>query len=102
RRLVAAIQEREVPMGGLSPWHWMIILAVALLLFGGYRKLPDAARSLGRSMRIFKSEVTGLREDDEARQQARQATPHTPPVIEGEPVIRPTSKSEEPSRQRED
>jgi len=88
-------------MGTFSVWHWLIVIAVVLLLFG-YRKMPDAARSLGRSMRIFKSEVSGLREDDEARQQARQATPHTPPVIEGEPVIRPTSKTEEPSRQRED
>jgi len=86
--------------------HWLVIIAVALLLFGGYRKLPDAARSLGRSMRVFKSEVSGLREDDEARQAARPATPHTtphtPPVIEGEPVVRPTSNAEEPTRQRED
>jgi sec-independent protein translocase protein TatA len=36
------------------------ILAVLVLLFGS-KKLPDAARSLGRSMRIFKSETKGLR-----------------------------------------
>jgi sec-independent protein translocase protein TatA len=39
------------------------ILAVLVLLFGS-KKLPDAARSLGRSMRIFKSETKGLRSDD--------------------------------------
>jgi sec-independent protein translocase protein TatA len=39
------------------------ILAVLVLLFGS-KKLPDAARSLGRSMRIFKSETKGLRGDD--------------------------------------
>jgi sec-independent protein translocase protein TatA len=89
-------------MGTLAPWHWFIIIGVALLLFGGYRKLPEAARSLGRSMRVFKSEVSGLREDDEARRAAKPATPATPPVIEGEPIIRPTSRAEEPSRQRED
>ena len=38
------------------------ILAVLVLLFGS-RKLPDAARSLGRSMRIFKAETKGLRDD---------------------------------------
>jgi sec-independent protein translocase protein TatA len=46
-------------MGSLSPWHWLILLAVAVLLFGA-KKLPDAARSLGKSMRIFKSEIREL------------------------------------------
>lgn len=39
------------------------ILAVIVLLFGS-KKLPDAARSLGRSMRIFKAETKGLRDGD--------------------------------------
>jgi sec-independent protein translocase protein TatA len=43
-------------MGGLQPWHWLIVIAVFVLLFGA-KKLPDAARSLGKSMRIFKSEI---------------------------------------------
>jgi sec-independent protein translocase protein TatA len=38
----------------------LIVLAVMLLF--GYKKLPDASRSLGRSLRIFKSEVEELRE----------------------------------------
>ncbi|MCW2581770.1 MAG: tatA, partial [Klenkia sp.] len=40
----------------------LIILAI-LLLFG-YKKLPDASRSLGRSMRIFKGEMKGMKDDD--------------------------------------
>jgi sec-independent protein translocase protein TatA len=47
-----------------SPWKILIIAAVVLILFGS-RKMPDAARSLGRSMRILKSEVQGLHHDDE-------------------------------------
>ena len=47
----------------LSPWHVLIVVAVFVLLFGA-RKLPDAARSLGRSMRILKAETKGLRADD--------------------------------------
>ena len=43
-------------MGSLSPWHWAILAVVVILLFGA-KKLPDAARSLGKSMRIFKSEM---------------------------------------------
>ncbi|MBO0827900.1 MAG: Sec-independent protein translocase subunit TatA [Streptosporangiales bacterium] len=42
----------------------LIIVAVILLLFGA-TKLPTFARSLGRSMRIFKSEVKGIQHDDE-------------------------------------
>ena len=48
---------------GLSPWHVLIVVAVFVLLFGA-RKIPDAARSLGRSMRILKAETKALREDD--------------------------------------
>ena len=36
----------------------LIVLAVMLLF--GYKKLPDASRSLGRSLRIFKGEMEGL------------------------------------------
>ena len=43
-------------MGALSPTHWMIIVGVLVLLFGA-KRLPDAARSLGRSARILKAEV---------------------------------------------
>lgn len=50
-------------MGGLQPWHIILIVVVFLLLFGG-KKLPDAARGLGRSLRILKSEVGAMHEDD--------------------------------------
>ena len=45
-----------------SPWKILIVAVVIIVLFGS-KKLPDAARSLGRSMRILKSEVGGLHED---------------------------------------
>ena len=46
-----------------SPWKIMIVAVVIIVLFGS-RKLPDAARSLGKSMRILKAEVSGLHDDD--------------------------------------
>jgi len=46
-----------------SPWKIAIIAILIIVLFGS-RKLPDAARSLGKSMRILKTEVQGLHEDD--------------------------------------
>jgi sec-independent protein translocase protein TatA len=45
-----------------SPWKILIVAVVIIVLFGS-RKLPDAARSLGRSMRILKSEVQGMHDD---------------------------------------
>ena len=42
--------------------HLLIVLLVILVLFGG-KKLPDAARGLGRSLRIFKSEVKEMKND---------------------------------------
>lgn len=46
-----------------SPWK-ILIVAIVIIVFFGSRKLPDAARSLGRSMRILKTEVQGLHEDE--------------------------------------
>jgi sec-independent protein translocase protein TatA len=63
-------------MGELSVWHWLVVAAVVVVLFGS-RKLPDAARSIGRSLRIFKSEMRELRDDEQPNAQARQT------VIEG-------------------
>ncbi|PVZ09439.1 Sec-independent protein translocase subunit TatA [Actinomycetospora cinnamomea] len=48
--------------GALSPSHWLVILVVVLLLFGA-KRLPDAARGVGRSLRIFKAETSALSED---------------------------------------
>jgi sec-independent protein translocase protein TatA len=50
-------------MGALRPWHIAILVVVLILLFGA-KRLPDAARSLGRSMRILKAETKGLADDD--------------------------------------
>ena len=46
-------------MGALKPWHIAIFVVVLVLLFGA-KRLPDAARSLGRSLRIIKAETKGL------------------------------------------
>lgn len=54
-------------MGAMSWWHWVIVLVVLVLLFGS-KKLPDAARGLGQSLRIFKSEVQEMQKDGETDQ----------------------------------
>ena len=65
-------------MGALSIWHWLIVLAVVLLLFGS-KKLPDAARGLGRSMRIFKSEIKEMQNDGAEEKSETQA------ITQGQP-----------------
>lgn len=43
-------------LSNLTGWHFLVILFIVLLLFGA-PKLPALARSLGQSMKIFKSEI---------------------------------------------
>jgi sec-independent protein translocase protein TatA len=45
-------------------WPEIAIIAVVVLVLFGSKKLPDAARSLGRSMRIMKTEIKGLHDDE--------------------------------------
>jgi sec-independent protein translocase protein TatA len=54
-------------MSNFKGWEIIIVLALLLLLFGA-KRLPDAARGLGRSLRIFKAETKGLRDDDDDRE----------------------------------
>jgi len=56
-------------MGELSPTHWIVVALVFIVLFGA-KRLPDAARGLGRSLRILKAELGA---DDSA-----PATPTSP------------------------
>ncbi len=82
-------------MGGLQPWHWVIVIAVFVLLFGA-KKLPDAARSLGKSMRIFKSEIKEMQADSkdapatpiasERADTPTQATPEAAPPPDQRPA----------------
>ncbi len=52
----------------LSAGEIVMILLVVLIVFGvfGAKRLPEASRSVGRSLRIFKSEIKEMRRDDEA------------------------------------
>ncbi len=79
----------------LSPWELLLIALVVFALFG-YKKLPDAARSVGRSMRIFKAETKNMSEEDvqsraeaEYRRSPLEGTVQTPkpaPAPEAEPA----------------
>ena len=73
-------------MGEFSPWHLLILAAVFVLLFGA-KKLPDAARSMGKSLRIFKTEIKGLHDDDQPAQEQRAAQPQQLTAAPGTPTV---------------
>src|SRR5262245_55343142 len=64
----------------------LIIIAVVVLVLFGSKKLPEAARSLGRSLRIFKSEVKAMGDDADT---PATPTPATPAGLAGTPALAP-------------
>jgi sec-independent protein translocase protein TatA len=76
-------------MGLESPSHWLIVAVVVLVLFG-YKKLPEMSRSVGRSLRIFKTEMKGMSEDDSVREATAETPAPVPPVAATPPAIPPT------------
>jgi sec-independent protein translocase protein TatA len=63
-------------------WPKILIIAIVVLVLFGSRKMPDAARSLGRSMRILKSEVQGMHEDEHSTPVQATAVQAPPAQIE--------------------
>jgi TatA/E family protein of Tat protein translocase len=49
-----------------EPTHLLLVLLVLILLFGA-KRLPDSARSLAKSLRIFKSEMKDINKDEEKK-----------------------------------
>ena len=58
----------------IQPWHIVVLVVVILLLFGANR-LPDLARSVGQSLKIFKTEVKDLTDDGKPADTAKRETP---------------------------
>jgi sec-independent protein translocase protein TatA len=80
-----------------SPWHWIVLAVVVLVLFFGWKQLPDMSRALGRSLRIFKTEIKGMTQDDQVRKDAEAASPkelNAPPVppASGQPAAQPSAE----------
>ena len=63
-------------MGTFSIWHWLIVLAVVLVLFGGGGKIPKLMRDMGQGINAFKK---GLKEEDKKKDKvAADADPDAP------------------------
>ena len=72
-------------MGALKPWHIAVLVVVLILLFGA-KRLPDAARSLGRSLRIIKAETKSLQDDDRDLAEKADAQAGYQPLPPQQPV----------------
>ena len=78
-------------MGALSWQHWLIVAIVVIILFGS-KKLPDAARGLGRSLRIFKSEVKEMQSDTSAAPVEPAQLPTAAPAPQATAAPQPTTE----------
>jgi sec-independent protein translocase protein TatA len=75
-------------MGSLGGWEIVILLVVVVALFGA-KRLPDMARSIGQSARVFKGEMKGLREDEKTPEQPPRVVDTTAKADEPRPAQRP-------------
>jgi sec-independent protein translocase protein TatA len=76
-------------MGSLSIWHWILVLVVGLLLFGGRGKISDLMGDFAKGIKSFKK---GLAEDEKAEEPVKsegtkaidhQSPPPGAPVASG-------------------
>ena len=93
-------------MPNLGGWEFVILIGVLVLLFGA-KRLPDMARSIGQSARVFKGEMKGMKSDDKTADKPAEsaaaapaaelppAQPAAQPVVQ--PAVQP-STTQEPSR----
>ena len=89
-------------MGGFSVWHWLIFLAVVLLLFGGSGKISSIMGDVAKGIKSFKK---GMAEEDEparriASEQPLDARPiPAPPPAEPAATAAPPVATPDPDRQ---
>lgn len=69
----------------LRGWEWLIIVALVLLLFGA-KRMPDAARGLGRSLRIFKAETKGMLDQSDSLPEVGTDATATPVALPKQPA----------------
>lgn len=88
----------------MSGWEWLILILVLVLVFG-WKRLPDIARSMGRSARVLRSEVDEMKEESRAAKtksstvpggvlpQSQSSTTDAAPVTEPSPGVVPAEAS---------
>jgi sec-independent protein translocase protein TatA len=76
-------------MPSLGGWELVILIGILVLLFGA-KRLPDMARSIGQSARVFKGEMKGMKGDDEPHRS--EPEPDRPPSAQSPPSLPPAQQ----------
>ncbi len=76
-------------MGSFSLWHWIIVLAIVLVLFGGRGKISALMGDFGKGLKSFKK---GVKDDDEDVVVQAREVPHEPRTPMSAPVTEPQTK----------
>ncbi|HYH30297.1 MAG TPA: Sec-independent protein translocase subunit TatA [Pseudonocardia sp.] len=83
-------------MPSLGGWEFVILIGILVLLFGA-KRLPDMARSIGQSARVFKGEMKGMK-GDEAASSEKPADPPAAPAPQALPEAQP--RAEAPAQEK--
>jgi sec-independent protein translocase protein TatA len=75
--LCGSVDAEDNPMGSLSIWHWMLVVVVFLLLFGGRGKISELMGDFAQGIKSFKK---GMQEEDTAK-----AEPVDPKTLDHQP-----------------
>ncbi|WP_433282573.1 Sec-independent protein translocase subunit TatA [Pseudonocardia xinjiangensis] len=78
-------------MPSLGGWEFVILIGILVLLFGA-KRLPDMARSIGQSARVFKGEMKGMKGDDAPAGDATTTTTEKPAAAPAPPAALPTAQ----------
>jgi sec-independent protein translocase protein TatA len=76
-------------MGAFSIWHWVIVLIVVLILFGGKGKLSSIMGDFGKGLKSFKDQVKSNKDVEE---DVVEALPEKPKKTKKKPVKKKTVK----------
>jgi sec-independent protein translocase protein TatA len=82
-------------MPSLGGWEFVILIGILVLLFGA-KRLPDMARSIGQSARVFKGEMKGLKDDGATKDAPAQPAAPQPPAAQIPPPA-PAPQAETPA-----
>lgn len=84
-------------MGSFSIWHWLVVLVVVLILFGGGGKISQIMGDFGKGLKSFKK---GLKEDDEAEAggEAKGVPPQAASLSSAQPATPPPQGHAAPSQ----
>src|SRR6516165_3417579 len=85
RRACGLVDAEELRMGSMSIWHWILVLAVGLLLFGGRGKISELMGDFAKGIKSFKK---GLTEEEKAETEPVKTDPKT---IDHQPAPAPTA-----------